>query len=191
MTVYTVALFLHISGALFLYMFFATEWLVQGRVRKSATLEAARPWLAAAQRLPLLGAVGGILIFIPGLWLAAHEKLWAEAWIQTAITVALIMVLMGIVITRPRMRKLEKAANEAVPGAAQGTGQTGSDAAHRLRDPVIVYSLRIRVMLGFGVLYLMAAKPGLNATLITIGVALVLGIVLGAARNARDGASAA
>jgi hypothetical protein len=190
MTVYTVALFLHISGALFLYMFFATEWLVQGRVRKSTTLEAARPWLVAGQRLPLLGAVGGILIFVPGLWLAAHEKLWAAAWVQTAITVALIMVLMGIVITRPRLRELETAANEAVPGAAQGTGQTGSDAAHRLRDPVIVYSLRIRVMLGFGVLYLMAAKPGLNATLITMGIALVLGIVLGAARNARDRASA-
>jgi hypothetical protein len=189
MTAYTVMLFLHISGALFLYMFFATEWLVQGRVRKAATLEAARPWLVAGQRLPLLGAVGGILIFIPGLWLAAHEKLWAEAWIQTAITVALIMVLMGVVIRRPRLRKLERAANEAVPGAAQGTGQTGSIAAHRLRDPVIVYSLRIRVMLGFGVLYLMAAKPGLNATLITIGIALVLGIVLGAARNARDAAA--
>jgi hypothetical protein len=191
MTVYSVVLFLHLSGALFLYMFFALEWLVQGRVRKSATIEAARPWLVAGARLPAIGAIGGILIFIPGLWLAAHEKLWAAAWIQAAITTALIMVLMGVVITRPRMRKLERAANEAVPGAAQGTGQTGSNAAHRLRDPVIIFSLRIRMALGFGVLYLMAAKPGLTTTLVTLGVALVLGIVIGAAASARGGAAAA
>jgi hypothetical protein len=178
MTVYTVVLFLHLVGVLFLFMNFALEWVIQGRVHNSATLEQARPWLMAGRRVPLLGAIGGIGVLIPGLWLAAHERLWNQAWIQAALTAAVVMVVLGAAITRPRMHKLGKAAAEAVPGAAQGTGQTGSDSARRLHDPVVVFSLRIRVALGFGVLYLMAAKPNLIATLVTMCVALVLGIAI-------------
>jgi hypothetical protein len=99
------------------------------------------------------------------------------------------MVVLGVAITRPRMHKLGKAAAEAVPGAAQGTGQTGSNSARRLQDPVVVFSLRIRVALGFGVLYLMAAKPGLMVTLVTMGIALVLGILISVpASKPRDAA---
>jgi hypothetical protein len=178
MTVYTLVLYLHLVGVMFLFMDFALEWVIQGRVRNSATLEQARPWLAAGRRVPLIGAIGGIGVFIPGLYLAAHGALWNQAWIQAALTAALVIVVLGMAITRPRMRKLGKAAHDAVPGAAQGTGQTGSGAIERLRDPLITFSLRIRVLLAFGVLYLMAAKPDLIVTLVTMGVALVLGIAI-------------
>jgi hypothetical protein len=190
MTVYTVVLFLHLVGVLFLFMNFALEWVIQGRVRNSATLEQARPWLMAGKRVPLLGAIGGIGVLIPGLWLAAHERVWSQAWIQAALTAALVIVVLGMAITRPRMRKLRMAAQDEVPGAAQGTGREESDALKHLRDPLIVYSLRIRVALAFGVVYLMAAKPGLMATLAAMGVALVLGIIISVAANSRAGAAA-
>jgi hypothetical protein len=189
MTVYTVVLFLHLAGAVFLFMDFALEWVIQGRVHNSATLEQARPWLMAGRRVPLVGMIGGIGVFIPGLYLAAHGKLWDQAWIQAALTAALVILVLGVAITGPRMRKLAYAAREAVPGAAQGTGQTGSAAIARLRDPMVVISLRIRVALGFGVLYLMAAKPNLMTTLVTMGVALVLGILISVpASKQRDAA---
>jgi hypothetical protein len=152
--------------------------LIQARVHNAATLEQAGRWLAAGKRVPLIGAIGGIGVFIPGLYLAAHGKLWDQAWIQAALTAAVMIVVLGAAITRPRLRKLAKAAKESVPGAAQGTGQTGSISIARLGDPLIVYSLRIRVLLAFGVLYLMAAKPGLRATLATMGIALALGIAI-------------
>jgi hypothetical protein len=163
--------------------------VIQGRVHNSATLEQARPWLMAGRRVPLVGMIGGIGVFIPGLYLAAHGKLWDQAWIQAALTAALVILVLGVAITGPRMRKLAYAAREAVPGAAQGTGQTGSAAIARLRDPMVVISLRIRVALGFGVLYLMAAKPNLMTTLVTMGVALVLGILISVpASKQRDAA---
>jgi hypothetical protein len=181
MNVIAIVLFLHLLGALFLYMDFALEWLIQGRVASSATLEQARPWLMAGQRVPLLGAIGGIGIFIPGLYLTAREALWNQAWIQAAMTAAIVIVVLGMAITRPRMRKLGKAAHDAVPGAAQGTGQSGSDAIKRLKDPLVALSLRIRVLLGIGVLYLMVVKPDLAGTLVAVGVSLVVGIAAGIA----------
>jgi len=190
MTVYTFVLFLHLVGVMFLFMDFALEWVIQGRVRNSATLEQAQPWLAAGRRVPLLGAIGGIGVFIPGLYLAAHGALWNQAWIQAALTVALVIVVLGAAITRPRMRKLGIAAQDEVPGAAQGTGRKESDALKHLRDPLIVFSLRIRVALAFGVVYLMAAKPGLIATLVTMGVALVLGILISVPANSRGDVAA-
>jgi hypothetical protein len=41
--------------------------------------------------------------------------------------------------------------------------------------------LRIRVLLGFGVLYLMVVKPDLAGTLVAVGVSLVVGIAAGIA----------
>jgi hypothetical protein len=79
------------------------------------------------------------------------------------------------------MRQLGKAAHDAVPGAAQGTGQSGSDAIKRLKDPLVALSLRIRVLLGIGVLYLMVVKPDLAGTLVAVGVSLVVGIAAGIA----------
>jgi hypothetical protein len=173
MTVYIAALYLHLLGALFLFMAFAVEWVIQGRVRSCASLEEAKPWLMAGRTVPLLGALGGIGVFIPGLFLAAREKLWAAAWIQAAMTAAVVMALLGVAFTGPRMRALGK--------LAMAGGQAAADASGRLRDPLVLYSLRVRAALGLGVLYLMAAKPDLVTTLIAMGIAVILGIVLGVA----------
>jgi hypothetical protein len=173
MTIYTVILFLHLLGALFLFMAFAVEWVIQGRVRSCATLDQAKPWLMAGRVVPLLGALGGIGVFIPGLYLAEHESLWADAWIQAAMTAAIVIAVLGMAFTGPRMRALGK--------LAMAGGQAAAEASKRLRDPLVFYSLRIRAALGLGVLFLMAAKPALMPTLVTMGVALALGIVAGVA----------
>jgi hypothetical protein len=173
MTVYIVVLYLHLAGALFLFMAFGVEWVIQGRVRSCASLEEAKPWLMAGKTVPLLGAIGGIGVFIPGLFLAAHEKLWDAAWIQAAITASIVIALLGVAFTGPRMRALGK--------LAMAGGQAAADASGRLRDPLVFYSLRVRAALGLGVLYLMAAKPDLMTTLITMGVAVIVGIAAGVA----------
>ncbi|MGB6198905.1 MAG: hypothetical protein WA871_06680 [Candidatus Acidiferrales bacterium] len=178
MTTFSVVLFLHLLGALFLFMAFAVEWVILGRVRSCTSLEQARPWLMAGKPVPLLGAIGGIGVLIPGLFLAAHEVVWAQAWIQAAITTSVVIALLGVIITGPRMRALAKAAQEAVPGAAQGTGQTGSSALRRLRDPAVVFSLRFRALIAVGVLYLMAAKPGTKGTIVATAISYVLGVLI-------------
>lgn len=178
MTVYTAVLFLHLVGALLLFMAFAVEWVVQGRVRSSATLAEALPWLKAGRVVPMLGALGGVGVFIPGLYLAAKASLWNEAWIQAAMTAAIVIALLGLAFTSPRMRALAR--------AAMSGDQSVPDAARRLRDPAVVYSLRIRAALGLGALYLMAAKPPLMATLVTMGLALVLGVVMSVVASAKQ-----
>jgi hypothetical protein len=177
MTSYVVALFLHLVGAVFLFMAFAVEWVIQARVRSCSSLEQARPWLTAGKPAVMLGAIGGIGVFIPGLYLAAHDALWAAAWIQAAIAASIVIALAGVVFTGPRTRALAKLAMAGGEAAANATG--------RLRDPVVFFSLRVRAWLALGVLFLMAAKPGLATTLVTMGAALLLGIVAGVAAGSR------
>jgi len=171
MNVFVVVMFLHLLGALALFMAFAVEWMVQGRVRGAASLEVARPWLEAGGRsVPALGAVGGVFILFPGLYLTQLADLWYTAWIQAAIGAAVLIALLGVIITGPRMRALAK--------SAAGTGRPESEMKLRLRDPLLVISLRVRVALALGVLYLMAAEPGLTYTIVVMAIALFVGTMV-------------
>jgi hypothetical protein len=47
-----------------------------------------------------------------------------------------------------------------------------------MRDPLLVISLRVRVTLALGVLFLMAAEPTFAVTMLTIGVAFFVGVLI-------------
>jgi hypothetical protein len=48
--------------------------------------------------------------------------------------------------------------------------------SQQLRDPLLWASIQIRVAIALGIVFLMTVKPGLGGALLTIGVAIVLGL---------------
>ena len=55
MTPYTIALFLHVTGALGLFVAIGLEWISLPRLRRAASVEHARTWLGV---LGTLGRIG-------------------------------------------------------------------------------------------------------------------------------------
>ena len=47
----------------------------------------------------------------------------------------------------------------------------------RLHDPFLWASIQTRVVVALGIVFLMTVKPGLEEALLTIGVAIILGLV--------------
>jgi hypothetical protein len=82
MTVYSVALFLHIVGALLLFALLTIEGL---SLRQGTT---------AARFGQILGPISALLIFVPGLYLVASQWGW-KAWIVVGIATWVLIALGG------------------------------------------------------------------------------------------------
>ncbi len=81
-----------------------------------------------------------------------------------------LMISLGMVITRKRMAAIGRTVN-------MERGPLSPALDHVLRDPLLSISIQTRVAMALGIVFLMTVKPGLIGSLLTIGVATVLGLV--------------
>src|SRR5437867_891044 len=90
MTPYTVALFLHIAGALGIVAALALEWSTLSHLQEATTAEEMQAWSRITVILRRMGPVSMILILVPGMYMAQtawHGTAWP--WIGLAAMVFL------------------------------------------------------------------------------------------------------
>ena len=171
MSLYSVALFLHITGALGLFAAFALDWTALAALRRARTAEQIREWVSVYPALQRIGPASVGLLLIFGLYMTATA--WGPtAWISlgffSLIAIAALGAVSGIRLAR------------SIASIANGSGPLSVDARTALRRPLFVWSLRLRVALALAVVFLMTAKPeGLPALGIVAG-ALALGAIAAA-----------
>ncbi|HZD58699.1 MAG TPA: hypothetical protein VE136_18350 [Anaerolineales bacterium] len=169
-SLYTIALFLHIVGALGLFVALGVEWASRLYLRRAATFEQAREWLSTVNAQRRLYPISWLAILIPGFYMAATA--WrATEWIPTALGAVVLLVVLGAAITGRRMGTIGQS-------VAAESGPISSTLRQRLDDPLLWASLRIRTAIALGIVFLMTVKPDLLGSLLTIGVAVVLGLAL-------------
>src|SRR5262249_19601939 len=94
MTTYSLALFLHIVGALGMFPPFGLEGVALMNVRRAATAEQFRQWASVFGLLRRLGPASLGLLLLAGLYMAATA--WGpQAWITTAFLTLILIALMG------------------------------------------------------------------------------------------------
>jgi len=169
MTGHAIGMFLHIAGALGISAALALEWAGLRQIRSAILPEQVRAWigtLKGANRVLFVSMLANVLT---GLFMMVTE--WGpEAWIVVSLGSLVLMIVLAMALTRPRMASIGQAAlaNEKRP-----TSQT----FHNLAGyPLLWISIQTRVAVFLGILYLMIAKPEWVGSLITTGVAIVLGI---------------
>jgi hypothetical protein len=82
----------------------------------------------------------------------------------------LLMAIVSGPIARPRLRALRRAAEDPSDRALSALRAAASDAGLRA-------SLRVRLVFGLAVVYLMIGKPDASDSLLVMGLAAVLAIV--------------
>lgn len=150
MTLYSVALFLHVVGALLLFVALTVEGV--------ALRQAAPPLLRLNRIVGPLSALG---VLLPGLYMAATSWGWV-AWIVVALASWLAIAVLGAV-NGIRIVALERSTH--LP--------TG------VRNPTFLISWMTRVGLALGVVFLMTVKPGAIAAVLAILIAAAAGAALG------------
>lgn len=169
MTLYAITIFLHIVGALGLFSALGLEWVGLIYLRHARTVEPVREWFNNFGWLSRMGPISMGIILLSGFYMM-HTTWGGVAWIIIAIVAMVLMVVVGLVLTVPRMKAIGQA-------AATENGAISPAFQQRLHDPLLRASLQVRLAIGLGIVFLMTVKPDADLSLLTMGIALGLGLV--------------
>lgn len=168
MNSYPIALFLHIVGALGLFVALGLEWTGLWQIRSAMTLEQVREWMGILRSVRKVGFASMLTTVITGIYMMVTY--WGgEAWIYVTLGSLVLMIALGQVVTAPRMRAIGQA-------LATGKGPISKTFHSLANNPLLWISLQTRVAIALGIVFLKIAKPDLGGSLLTIGLAIVLGL---------------
>ncbi len=173
MSIYTIVLFLHVSGAIGYFVSIGTWLFGLVSLRRAQRVEQVR---ALVHLVGLSGPLFGIsvlLILAAGLYMAFTAWSLQTGWIAVALVSLVLMAPLGTALIEPRRRAIERLARE-VPD-----GPLPQSLEQRIYDPVLSTALQTIAALLFGIVFLMTTKPSLAGSLIVMVVALALGLASG------------
>jgi hypothetical protein len=178
MNYYLIVKLIHIIGALGFFMVLGLEWFSLSQARNAATSEQIRERLQFSRSAQRLGPLSMLTILITGFYMMA--TVWhGVAWLIIALGALILMVVLGGALTGPRMASIGRA-------LATENGPVSSSLHDLLHNSLLWLSLRIRVSIALGIVFLMTLKPNLLGSLITMAVVIVLGLAFSLPARSRD-----
>ena len=164
----SIALFLHIVGALGFFVALGLEWTGLSQIRGAMTPEQVRGWMGILKSVRKVGFASMLATVISGFCMMATH--WGGvAWVIVSLGALVLVIMLSAALTGPRMAAIGRAlATEKVPVL-----QTFHSLANH---PLLWMSIQTRVATALGIVFLKTAKPDLSGSLLTIGVAIVLGL---------------
>jgi hypothetical protein len=170
MNLISVVLFLHLAGALALFIGYGIEWTASSLFRNAANSEQVRAWLRVFKVSPPLAGAGLGVLLLSGGYLASLSGAMKQGWMPATLVGIFLALALGMGLILPRMKAIRAAlpsGNEPVTAALRS----------RLADPILLTAIRVRVLLATGIVYLMAAKPPLVSSLLVLVFAVILGLL--------------
>ena len=165
---YSIALFLHIVGALGFFVALGLEWTGLRQIRGAMTPEQVRGWMGILKSVRKVGFASMLAAVITGIYMVVTD-VGSVAWVYASMGALVLLIVLSLALTGPRMAAIGQAlATEKVP-----LSQTFHSLANH---PLLWISIQTRVAIALGIIFLKIAKPDLGGSLITIGVAIVLGV---------------
>jgi hypothetical protein len=183
-TVFSVVLFLHLLGAVSLFIAYGIEWTASSLFRNASSTEQVRSWLRVFRVSPPLSGIGLGVVLLSGGYLASLSGAMKQGWIPATFIAIFIALVLGFALILPRMKRIRA----ALPS---GNDPVSAQLRERLSDPVLLTAIRVRVMVVTGIVYLMAAKISLVPSLAALSLAIVLGLIFSIPTWSRTPAAAA
>jgi hypothetical protein len=168
MNYYSIALFLHIVGVLGFFIALGLEWTRLRQIRSATTSEQVRASMHLYKNVRRFGMVSMLTILVFGFYMAAVA--WAgPAWITVALGSLVLIIAITIVLTRPQVAAIGRA-------LAMEKGPLSPSLRQLANYPLLWISMQTRMAIALGIVFLMTVKPGWAGSLLTIGVATVIGL---------------
>jgi hypothetical protein len=165
MSLYAIALFLHIVGVLLLITAFTAEGISLMHLRRVETSAQVTDWQGVAALARVFGPASVVAILVPGLYMMITSWGWVP-WIAVGLLVWLLIAVLGAV----NGIRLSLATQRAAADPA---------AIHQLRARAFVVSWWMRITLGLGIVFLMTTKPELLGASLTVVSAAAIGLAAG------------
>lgn len=170
MSLYTVALFLHVSGAIGAFVSLGIWLFGLATLRRAKLVEQVRAiaWLIVIASPLMVGSV--VLIGLAGFRMALSTWGLATPWIAVSLVSVVLIGPIGAFVLDPRMRAIMAMARE-VPNGSLPNALT-----LRTHDPILVTAATTLTTLLLGIVFLMTTKPSLVTSILVMGIALFLGL---------------
>lgn len=169
MTVHIIVLYLHLLGALALFIGYGIEWTASSLFRKATSTEQVRAWLRVFKVSPPLSGAGLGVLLLSGGHLAYLSGAMKQGWIPATLFAIGVALLLGFIFVLPRMGKIRK----ALPSLNE---PVSPELRARLADPLLHTAIRVRAFVAAGIVYLMAAKLAFGPSLLALAVAFIMGV---------------
>jgi hypothetical protein len=167
MSIFSIALFLHIVSALGVSVALGLEWIGMSQIRTTTVPQEIRAILKVVQNTTRFGFVSMLSTVATGIYMVLTAVGWVP-WILVVIGALLLVIVLTRVLTAPRMAAIGQA-------LAMEKGSIPRSFHNLLKDPMLWISIQARVAIVLGIIFLKIAKPDLGGALLTMGVAVVLG----------------
>ena len=169
MTLFALIVFIHLTGAVALFLAFGLEWAAISFLGNSNTPQEAQNWLRLARLGPLInGPALGVLILSGGyLAYLMGPGSMKQGWILASLVGILVVGALGGSINVPKMR--------AIRLAITAGGEKLSSALHNNLLPV---SVRLRTFGALSIVLMMVTKQQFVPSLLILLGGLVLGLLL-------------
>jgi len=165
---YSIALFLHIVGALGFFVALGLEWTGLRQIRSAMTPEQVRGWMGILKSVRKVGFASMLTTVISGFYMMT--AVWGGvAWVTVSLGALVLVIVLSVALTGPRMAAI----GQALATEKGAVSKTFHSVANH---PLLGISIQTRVAIALGIVFLKTAKPDLSGSLLTIGVAIVLGL---------------
>ena len=173
---YSISLFLHISGALGLFTGIGIELAALAGLRRATTSTQVREWTTLLGTLRRIVAPSMVLLLATGIHLAIARRAH-EAWLVAGLLGVVAMAGIGRGLIRGRVRAIAQAMTTADSSLSPALRD-------RIHDPVLHVAAWLRVAFGVGIVFDMTVKPDTPLAVAALAVTLAIGAAV-ASRNGR------
>jgi hypothetical protein len=173
MTLYTLALFAHVVGAIGTFIGVSVWLFAAMALWRAQSVGQVRALSGLIQPSGVLAIVSILVLGVAGFYMAI--TVWGEraTWIIVATISFLLLAPFGAFVIDPRLRALARAA------AAAPDGPLPTAVAARTRDPLVGIGLYTYLGVLLGIVFLMTTKPVLVESIIAMVVATIVGLAAG------------
>lgn len=171
MSLYSVAVFLHVAGALGLFAALGLEWAGIRNLRVSVTTSQAREWLKLLLGLRLVERPAVLALLVTGVYLIGATG-GGRPWIGLGLAGLIVIAALGELLTGRRLRRV------GLRTLAED-GPVTPAFARQLTDPLLTLSACVRTALALGIVFIMSTKPDRAGAVAALMIALVLGFAAG------------
>jgi membrane protein CcdC involved in cytochrome C biogenesis len=169
-SVYSLVLFTHISGAIGFFIGLGLSVAVLAALRRAKRVEEIRTLTALIERSRTVTVISILVLLAAGVYMTVTT--WGLTdWIAVALGSLVLIAPVNPVLVEPRIRTIAAMAREAPDGPLPDT------ILARIQSPALGMALYTPVPLLFGIVFLMAVKPTTAISLVVMGSALALGLV--------------
>jgi len=166
MTLYGFILFIHITGALSLFLAFGLEWAAISFLGKSNAPQEAQTWLRLARLGPLVNGPALLVAILSGGYLASIISVFKQGWIPASFVGIAVVALLGGAINAPKMRTIRLAIPEG-----------GEKLMTALRSKALPVSVRLRTFAALSIVFMMVTKLPFAQCVFALLVGLIAGLL--------------